>query len=278
MLRSILVGLDGSPWSEAATTLAVEWGVRFGARLLGLGVVDEPSIDRAEAVPMGAYAFKKRLTETRLADAHHRVLQFLEEFRARSVSAGVAATVLEDIGDPAERILREAQRCDVVILGRETHFHFETQEQPDAILGQVLRVSPRPVVVVPRELAEGHGVVVAYGGGREGARTLQTFESLGLAGGEEVQVVTVHRDRSRGGGHRRARRRVPRRPRHASPAEPPSPPRPDAAEVLVEEVRRRRPRLLVIGAHGHHPLRDLFATSVTRAVLQECAVPTFIGS
>ena len=277
MLRSILVGLDGSPWSDAATTLAVEWGARFGARLVGLGVVDEPSIDRGEAVPMGAYAYKKRLTETRIADAHHRVLQFLEEFRARSLSAGVAATVLEDIGDPAERILREAQRCDVVILGRETHFHFETQEQPDAILGQVLRVSPRPVVVVPRDLAEGHGVVVAYGGGREGARTLQTFESLGIAGGEEVQVVTVHRDRAEAeaiaalASEFLAVHGTPHRlSAIASEA--------GAAEVLVEEVRRRRPRLLVIGAHGHHPLRDLFATSVTRAVLRECGVPTFIGS
>jgi len=48
--------------------------------------------------------------------------------------------------------------------------------------------------------------------------------------------------------------------------------------TLLEEVRRRRPRLLVMGAHGHQPLRDLFATSVTRAVLRECPVSTFIGA
>jgi nucleotide-binding universal stress UspA family protein len=34
----------------------------------------------------------------------------------------------------------------------------------------------------------------------------------------------------------------------------------------------------VMGAHGHHPLRDLFATSVTRAVLGECSIPAFIGA
>jgi len=34
----------------------------------------------------------------------------------------------------------------------------------------------------------------------------------------------------------------------------------------------------VMGAHGHHPLRDLFATSVTRAVLAGCPVPAFIGA
>jgi len=39
-----------------------------------------------------------------------------------------------------------------------------------------------------------------------------------------------------------------------------------------------RPRLLVMGAQGHHPLRDLFGTSVTRAVIRACPVPAFIGA
>lgn len=33
-----------------------------------------------------------------------------------------------------------------------------------------------------------------------------------------------------------------------------------------------------MGAHAHHPLRDLFATSVTKAVLAECSIPTFVGA
>jgi len=74
--------------------------------------------------------------------------------------------VLEDVGEPADRILREAHRADVVLLGRETHFRFETQDRPDPTDALVLRQSPRPVVVVPRELPEGRGIVVAYGGGR----------------------------------------------------------------------------------------------------------------
>jgi nucleotide-binding universal stress UspA family protein len=277
MLRSILVALDGSPWSETATTLALDWAARFEARLFGLGVLDEPSIDRGEPVPMGAFSYKTHRDATKLADAHHRILSFLDVFRARSAAVGLTATVLEDIGDPAQFILREAQRCDVVIMGRESHFRFETQDRPDATLGQVLRTSPRPVVVVPRELPGGRGIMVAYGGGREGARTLQVFESLGLASGEDVAVVTVDADRDRAeataalAGDFLAAHGTPHQ---LCPIVSEAP----AGTVLLEQLQRRRPALLVIGAHGHHPLRDLFAGSVTRAVLQECPVPVFVGA
>jgi nucleotide-binding universal stress UspA family protein len=49
------------------------------------------------------------------------------------------------------------------------------------------------------------------------------------------------------------------------------------ADVLLEELRGRAPRLLVMGAHGHHPVRDLFTGSVTRGVLTSCSVPVFLG-
>jgi nucleotide-binding universal stress UspA family protein len=50
------------------------------------------------------------------------------------------------------------------------------------------------------------------------------------------------------------------------------------AEVILGQVRKLQPRLVVMGAHAHHSLRDLFATSVTRAVLADCPVPVLIGS
>ena len=277
MLKTLLVALDGSVCSLTATMLAVDWARRFDAQLLGLGIVDEASIHRPEPVPLGAGAYKKARDEARMADAHHRVAVFLAEFRARAAGAGVHAGVLEEQGEPAERIVFEAQRADVVILGRETHFNFETPEWRDATLAQVVRSSPRPMVLVPERVPEGTGVLVAYGGGREAARTLQLFALLGLAAGETLDVVTIHRDPAQASAIARAAgdflaahdviHRVHTMGSSAAPA-----------EVLLEEVESRRPRLLVMGAHREHPLRDLFARSVTRAVLRSCPVPIFVGA
>ena len=165
----------------------------------------------------------------------------------------------------------------MVVLGRETHFQFETQDQPDATLSKVLRESPRPVVVVPREPAAGSGVLVAYGSGREVARTLQTFALLGLAGDEPVCLLAIDHDLARAEARLHPAGkfltahglRVALQPL-ASKAAP--------AALILDEVRRQRPRLIVMGAQGYHPVRDLFFTSVTRAVLKESPVPVFVGA
>jgi nucleotide-binding universal stress UspA family protein len=109
------------------------------------------------------------------------------------------------------------------------------------------------------------------------ARTLQAFALLGLADDEPVCLLAADHDLARAetrlgpaaqflAAHSV---RVALQP-VASEAAP--------AALILEEVRRRRPRLLVMGAHGHHPVRDLFFTSVTRAVLRDASVPVFVGA
>jgi nucleotide-binding universal stress UspA family protein len=277
VIRRLLVAMDGTAHAEAAAALAIDWGRRFGPELVGLGIFDELSVSPREAVPLGGTAYKHHRDEVRRAEAHERITRFLAEFRRRCVEAGVRCEVVEEIGRPHEQIVLEAEACDAVVLGREASFQLETPDGPDRTLSQLLRLSPRPIVVVPREPAAGEGILVAYGGGREVMRTLQTFVLLGLAGDEIVDLLTIHPE------YAEAERRLRRpalflaghgvRSRLQPLASDQAP-----AEVILQEVRRLRSRLLVMGAHGHHPVRDLFFTSVTRAVLKETPVPVFAGA
>jgi nucleotide-binding universal stress UspA family protein len=277
MIRTLLVAMDGSAHADAAATQAIAWGRRFGCALVGLGVLDTPTIQGAEPVPLGASYYKHERDIARTVDAEVRIAEFLRDFRGRCVRAGVACAIVENVGAPHEQIVLEAAACDAIMLGTETNFHFATQQAPDDTLSRVLRGSPRPVLVMPREPIEGEGVLVAYGGGQQIVRALQTFTLLGLAGDEFVVVLAVDRDgaradeRLRRAGEYLAAHRVAHR-LHPLITDAP------AADVIANELRRQRPRMLVIGAPGHHPLRDLFSTSVTRAVLAATSVPVFVGS
>jgi nucleotide-binding universal stress UspA family protein len=276
MLKTVLVALDDSPYSDTATALAIDWAKRFGARLQGFGIVDKPSITAGEPVPLGASYFKKELDQSRLRHAHKRVVGFLSRFEKRCSAAGVPVETVEDVGDPTKCILRQAHRCDVIVLGYETHFHFESQAA-DAVRSKVLRRSPRPITVVPRELPEGSGILVGYGGGREVARTLQVLLLLGLAGREVVHLVSVRK--GDGTGESAAEFAAEYLETHGAQVrlhivEPEKGP----AEILLEQARILKPRMMVMGAHAHHPLHDLFARSVVRAVLRDAHVPVLIGS
>jgi nucleotide-binding universal stress UspA family protein len=277
MLRSILMGLDGSAYSHTALRLGIDWARRYNAMLIGLGIVDEPTIRRAETALIGGTApGEPILYRERMADARRQVEQFLEEFALQCADAGVAAKVLEDVGMPAEQIVREAQRYDLLLMGQETRFHFETDDDSDDTLPRVLKNSPRPVVVVPRVRQEEGPVLVAYDGSLQAARALSEFRAAGLAGLGPVQVVSIATDRSVAA--RNAERAVDYLDLHEIRAESfPIVTGCTTSEVLLEQIRQRNAGVVVMGAYGQSSLREFFLGSVTRSLLEESPAPLFLS-
>src|SRR5215471_12239465 len=123
MLRSMLVGLDGSAYSAAAVALGIRWAQRFGAVLVGLRIIDTPTICKPQPVPLGRSAYKVHHDATLLADAGHKVEQFLEDCAQRCAEAGVACQIHQDTELPADSILLETQQYDLIMLGQQTFFH-----------------------------------------------------------------------------------------------------------------------------------------------------------
>ena len=275
MLRSVLVGVDGSEYSAAAVELGIQWARRSSAMLVGLGIIDAPTINKPEPVPLGGSAYKVHHDASLLTDATHKVGQFLEHCARRCAEANVACQLLQDIGLPAEQILLEAQRYDLILLGQHTFFHFETQQQPDDTLQVVLKQSPRPVVAVPAALPEGRTVVVAYDGSLHAARALHMLQVLELADSQDVHVVCVdphqeHADRcvERAVAFLHSHHIVAQAHARVTEAAP--------AHVLLEHVHQVQASLLVMGAYGRSTLREFFGGSVTRTMLRESPVPLFL--
>ena len=275
MVRSILIGLDGSVYSRSALQLGICWAQRFDALLVGLGVIDKPTIRKPEPVPLGALHFKTERDKTLMARTRCQVAQFLSQFAVHCAEAGVAFHLLETVGVPAEHIVLEAQRCDLILLGQQTSFHFSTQEGPCDTLAQVLKRATRPVVTAPKILSDGSTIVVAYDGSVQAARALQAFQASGLDEGDAVHIVSVGANLNAAACH--AARAVEfLRCHHIEASAHVFAPPPMAAAVILEQVRHHQARLLVMGAYGQPRLREFFLGSVTRTVLQHSSVPLFL--
>jgi nucleotide-binding universal stress UspA family protein len=210
-----------------------------------------------------------------MADARQQVEQLLAQFSIRCAEAGVSSKVLEDVGLPADRLTFEAQRYDLILLGQRTRFHFVIQDRHDETLTNVLKDSPRPVVVVPEEAVRGHSVVVAYDGSLQAARALHAFVATGLGSWGPAHVVCVTTDRLEAARH--AERAVDYLRSHAIQAE--SHPLASGAKpagVILEQARSLDVRLLVMGAYGQPGWHEFFLGSTTRTVLHDSPLPVFL--
>ncbi len=274
MLASILVGLDGTRDSDVALDLAIQWATRFDAVLVGLGIVDEPSIRAREPVSIGTSVLKANREEHRVADARRKIERILDQFTSRCTAEGVSCKVLEDFGAPYKEILRESHRHDLVLLGHETHFRDETSNKGDDTLWRVLRRESRPIVIAPKELGTGSSVVLAYDESPQADRAMQAFQALGLDFGQNVFVLSVSPAEDRAeceaedavefleahGVHAVACTRQQRG---------------SLGKAILEEVAQRDARMLVMGVSKHSTLRDLLVGGVTKTVLHESPVPVF---
>lgn len=274
MLQSILVGLDGSTYSMTAIELGIQWAKKFNALVVGLAIIDEPTIRKPEPVPIGGSSWKHERDEKLVADARRKVEQFSRGFADQCHEAGVLWKLIEDVGIPSEQICYEAQRYDLVLLGKQTHYYFETQEYADETLSDVLKTSPRPVVIVPEKLGTGNSIVVAYDGSLQAARTLQAFQSLLLDHSQEVHIITINANNAEAIRHADCAIDFLgfhgiKAQRHMVTASSP-------AKAIIEQANQLKAGMIVMGAFGQPIIREFFFGSVTQIILKEMICPLFL--
>jgi nucleotide-binding universal stress UspA family protein len=275
MLKGILVGLDGSAFSDSAVTLALRWAKAAGAVLAGQTVIDRPGLSVPASVPPGSGFIRMFPDDKKLAETKTRIDNYLTRFAHRCEEAGVKSRAVGEVGDPAGAILAQAQRYDLILLGLETRFRALPDGSPCDTLDKVLLSPPRPVVAVPAELGEGNTAVIGYDGSLQAARTLAAYVATGLATSYENVVVTIHEDYEEAA--RTTEAAVDYLALHgvsvkALPVET----RLDPAAVLLSRAGEYKAGLVVMGAFGHSTLREYFFGSTTRGVLRDSKVPVML--
>lgn len=274
-MKSALVTLDGSSSSNDARKYAIELATRFGFRLGGLGVVDVPTIEAGAAAPIGGGSFKADRDQALIEDARKKVKTFLSAFGRACTAAKVDHTSRAIDGLPYDVINRESRRDDVVIIGSNTCFHFETCDDPGETLGELVKDSSRPLLVVPPKRRKGATTLVATDGRTASARAVQMFVQLGLFRDHPAHVLNVCSDEDEARHHCEVTAShlrlhgfdVTEHP-IASPANP--------EDVILEHIESLDADLVVMGAHGGGILHDFFFGGTASRVLSKATAPVFV--
>ena len=285
MIRSILIALAESPYDEGAKNVAFWLAQKEGSHLHALAVVDLTAFE----VPVlgGPDSFmpsvlspplseSQSLMHDLMADAKKRLDLFAGQCAARSIPVFIEAKT----GIPGEAISQTAVAHDIVIVSRTGYNRIaSTQETVDAWIAPVVRSSVRPVLVAGTEFKEGNdirNILVAYDGSAHSSRALLAAAELAARPGVQCSLVTVAQSDDLGrevldpAGAFLSHHGVAAKKQVIINARP--------ADVICDLAASGGFDIVVIGAYGHSPMRELLFGSTTERILSHCAVNVILQS
>lgn len=275
MLRSLLIGVNGSRWSQSACDIGITWASASKIPVTCLGVVDVAALAPHEPVPLGAAEFKAARDEKVISQGRKRIEDALAAAARQADEAKVECHIIVREGNPARLLGEEAQRHDLVILGRRAIPETDRDPPASETLMDIVRHSPRPVVVASHAIPKSSDVVIAYDGSLQAARTLRSFVSSGLYYGHPLHLVGVGNDPILVQAN--LGRAVDFLDAHSLKVEPHVLPIDGTVSETLSAFARRIPAgLMVMGVYGQPWYKELLFGSVTRSMIAQVPVPLFL--
>lgn len=277
MIKSILVGIDGSEHSRTALRYAIWLARHLDATITGLHVVDIVSIEGSFFHDIsGSLGFEPYLDFTsKMREAlHERGTALLEEFRATCNREGVRCDTALQIGIVPSEICERAREADLVAIGhRGINQRFST-----GLLGgtaeSVTRQCPKPVLVTPLEFRDVKSPLLAYDGSQRASAAMHVAAEVCSRLSLPLAVLTVCRENDQGEKIiEQARRYLSSYSVTAHPFVVTG----HAYERIPAEIREKGYDLVFMGSHGHGRIIELVLGSTTEYVLRNAPCPVFLS-
>lgn len=190
MIKRILVGLGGTPFTDVAIERAVELAKIHGARVTGVTVVDTRRLKQIGPVPPGGAIYAAKLREKRLAISEERIDGAIEQFMAKCGEADVPTKIERETGDPFETMIAHARYNDVTIFGLKSLFDYGFTMEPRDALIRLVSQGVRPIIAVSPEYRRIRSVLIAYSGSMESAKAMRRF--IQLKPWPDIRLRIVH--------------------------------------------------------------------------------------
>ncbi len=285
MIRSILLALADAPENESAQNYAFWLAKKEGSHIHALAVVDitafevpmigSPDGFMPSVVP---HSFKESqaLMNEMNSKCREKLNGFAELCRARDISCSTETKP----GIPPDSVSNSGIAHDIIIVSRGGYNPAaDAKETIDSFVAPVIRNSVRPVLVAGMDFREGSeisNILVAYDGSIHAARALLVAAELASRPGTNCTLVTVVPTEEAGreilapaeafldhhGVHPEKRIEVTTKP----------------SLVIAELVAAGGVDLLIMGAYGHSPIREVLFGSTTERILSHCSVNVILQS
>jgi len=195
MIKSILLSVDGSVYTEAQVKFTVALCKAFDAKVTILSIVDVRIFEWA--VVMGTDGFVPVIPSNIYKEESKKIL----EAKAEAVLAKCAdiftkervAFDYEKInGSPSDIILEKLPLVDLLIMGVRGEFAKWRKTLVGATLDAVMRQWNKPMLITPKKFKKISNILVAYDGSEKSNKALQIVGYFATQLKAEITILTAH--------------------------------------------------------------------------------------
>lgn len=189
MIKRILLGLGGTPFTDVAIERAVELAKLHGALITGVTVMDTKQLKQVGPIPPGGEAYAAKLRERRLSITEERIDNAIEQFRKKCDESNIPSKIERETGDPFESMIAHARYNDVTIFGLKSLFDYGFTMEPRDALIRLVSQGVRPIIAVSPEFRHIRNVLIAYSGSMESAKAMRRYVQLNPWRNVRLRVV-----------------------------------------------------------------------------------------
>ncbi len=272
MIKSILLPIDGSPYTDAVLEYGIFLAKKLDAVLRVLTVVDIRLFDWSMSA--GADSFVPIMPTPEFQEESQKIQQEKAEQIIKKAGemlrdSGLSFDTYKKAGIPVDEICSMARENDMVIMG----IRGEYERWSDKLLGvtveAVTRQINKSVMLVDKDFMPIESIQLGYDGSDTANKALEISAELAVSMSLPIEVISVFDgEEERKAILREAERylepyKVQYKLRHETG---------DAAEALVS-AQKNAPHsaLMIIGSYGHSRFREAIIGSTTVEVMRKAS-------
>jgi len=192
MIKRILLGLGGTPFTTVAIKCAVELAKQFDAEITSVTVLNVERLTNVGLVPKGVLHATKEIATQRVSLTKEKIYEAISEFETVCAAEGIKFHIKqEEREEPFNLMVSLARYHDLMIFGLKSIFEYDiTFEEPKDALARLISAGVRPIIAVSDTVRPIRRVLIAYSGSMESAKAMKRFVQLRLWPDAKLKIVT----------------------------------------------------------------------------------------
>lgn len=278
MIKTILLCTDGSPHSQVASRYAIYLATELKAALRGLHVLDSRMLEGPLMADIsgwiGAQPYGAQLQQFRqiLESKGDAVIQALEK---ECSEAGIVYETAMKMGHPSRVMLEEETKAELVVIGQKGEHADFMGDLMGSNADRLTRHSIKPCLVTGPSFRPIRSLLIAYDGSAHASQALHEAVELAVALSASLRIITVSEGHQRPDAREIAESAMKLALAHDCEAERIiAEGKPD--DAILREAEQSDCDLIVVGAHGHGRIREMFLGSTTTYIITRSERPVMV--